>query len=106
MNDERPDNVARLGVEPPPEAPPPVSRPSRLHGLSISGLAFFALTGIVCLFLSATVDVSGDSAEGFLVGVAVSALGFLVCAAVAVFTAARDTYATGRKGPGDAHDGA
>jgi hypothetical protein len=97
LNHDGGENVVPLGVEPPAVPPAPVTRPGRLHGLSIAGIAFFALVGSVALFLFVTVSWPRGMSSWILGIFFLSAVGFMVSASVAVFSAARDTYATGKR---------
>jgi hypothetical protein len=71
---------------------PAASRPSRLHGVAIAGMAAFAVVGILATLAFITVGWPGRI--GRFVGGAIfmSVVGFLACASAAVLTAARDTY--------------
>ena len=93
-------NVVPLGaevVEGHGVTPAPSGPTSRLHGLSITGMALFALFGIGSMLAFVTVRWTGAAAGVVVAAVVLSAVGFLVCASAAVFTAARDTYARGRR---------
>jgi uncharacterized membrane protein len=85
--------VVPLGIQPSPEPPAPVSRPGRLHGLSIIGIAASALLGIIATYTYVTVNLSGMPRRGVIAMLLFAILGFLVSAVAAVFSAARDTYA-------------
>ena len=87
---EADEKIVPLGVEPPAALPP--SPPGRLHGIAITGMALFALLGIVALFLLATVQWSDPARRYVFVTIVVSGAGFIAFAAAAVLTAARDTY--------------
>ena len=77
-------------IQPPP---PPASPPSPLHGTAIAGMALCALTGIISLLAFITVRWPGNSSR-FVMGVFIaSGFGLLLCCCLAVFSAARDTYA-------------
>jgi len=92
------DNVRPLGTELPPEPEPAVTRPGRLHGFAITGMALSALVGIVTMFLFITVNWPG-SPRRIVIGILLmSTLSFIAFAAAAVLTAARDTYATSGRG--------
>ena len=89
-------NVVPLGaeaVEGHGVAPPPSPPSSRLHGATIAGMALCALVGIGSMLAFVTVRWAGSTGRVVLGAVIISAVGFLGCAAAAVFTAARDTYA-------------
>ena len=81
------DAVEGHGVAPAPSGPT-----SRLHGLSITGMALSALFGIASMLAFVTVRWSGAAGRLIVVAVVLSAVAFLACASTAVFTAARDTY--------------
>ena len=87
-----------LGKEPIPEPPAAVTRPSRLHGLSIALMATCALVGILATFLFVTVTWPGDTGRFVGAVIFLSAVCFVASAATAVFTAARDTYVIARHG--------
>jgi hypothetical protein len=90
------------GREKPP-ANPAVRRPGRVHGLAIAGMAICSLVGIAATLAFITVGWPGTSGR-FVIGVIfLSVVGFLLCASMAVFAAARDTYARpeGRRERGD-----
>ncbi len=96
---EGPDNdeekVVRLpsDYEPVPE-PQKVSRPGRLHGTFIAGMALSALVGVVSMFAYITVGWP-ENIGRYVIGLFfVSGIVFLTCASGAVFSAARDTYPT------------
>ena len=86
------DEVVRLDTETVPPAPPPPSRPSRLHGITITGMALSALVGIASLLAFVTVTWP-DGVRRYVVGTLImSIVGFLTFSAAAVITAARETY--------------
>ena len=89
-------NVVPLGKEPIPEPPAPVTKPSRLHGLSIASMATCALIGILATFLFVTVSWPGETGRYVGAVIFLAAVGFIASAATAVFTAARDTYVLAR----------
>lgn len=89
-----PKKVTPLGVEPPAEPPAPVTPPGRLHGLAITGMALSALVGIGSMFLFVSVGWPDDTGRYVIAIFFFSAISFIACASAAVFTAARDTYAT------------
>jgi hypothetical protein len=87
-------NIVTLRTEPivkePPRKPTPLSR---LHGIATVGMTLCAFVGIISLLALITVRWPGDSdrfATGALVG---TVFGFMLCGSIAVFSAARDTYA-------------
>ena len=86
------DNVVELPGDPPPPEPERVTPPSRLHGLSIAGMAGCALVGIVAMLAFITVNWSHRAGRVVVAGFVLSGIGFLACASMAVLTAARDTY--------------
>lgn len=89
-------NVIPLGTEPPVETPKQVTRPGRLHGSSIAGMAASALLGIVATYTYVTVNLSGMPRRAVIAILLFAVLGFIVSSAAAVFSAARDTYPTRR----------
>jgi hypothetical protein len=72
---------------------PPASRPGLLHGIATIGMAIFAIVGFLAMFAFITVGWPGDSGRYVIVVVVLAGVGFLASAAIAVFAAARDTYA-------------
>ncbi len=83
-------NVVPLGqpIEPPPEP----RRPGRLHGLAIAGMAVCALVGVISMLAFITVTWPNGTGR-YVVGVFIgSGVGFMTCASLAVFSAARETY--------------
>jgi purine-cytosine permease-like protein len=89
-------NVVPLGAEVADGhdyGPPPSPPSSRLHGLAIAGMALSALLGIGSMLAFVTVRWTGAAGRFIVAVVIVAAIGFLVCASAAVFTAARDMYA-------------
>lgn len=86
------DRIVQLPADYEPEPEPEPSRPGRLHGALISGMALSALVGIATMFAFITVNWS-ESTRGYVLGVFfASILVFLTCASGAVFAAARDTH--------------
>jgi hypothetical protein len=79
-----------------PMAPEPLPKPkplSRLHGLATGGMALCAFVGILSLVALITVRWPGTSSR-YVKGVFIAAgFGLLLCCCIAVFSAARDTYA-------------
>jgi hypothetical protein len=72
---------------------PPESPPGRLHGFAIAGMAVSAVVGFFATFAFITVGWPGSMGR-FVIGIIVVAgIAFLSFSAIAVFTAARDTYA-------------
>ncbi len=90
------NDVVPLGTQPPVEAPPPVTRPGRLHGSSIAGMAASALLGIVATYTYVTVNLTGTPRRAVIAALLFAVAGFVVSSAVAVFSAARDTYPSRR----------
>lgn len=81
------------GVVQAERAAAPASRPGRLHGLAIAGMASFAVLGTVALLAFITVTWPGDVGR-VVVGIVIACvIGFMGCASAAVLSAARDTYA-------------
>lgn len=56
-------------------------------------MALFALAGIISMLAFITVTWPGDSGRYIIAVVFISGIGFLASASIAVFSAARDTYA-------------
>lgn len=103
MTDNEDDRkVVPLGTTPPPEAPPQVTPPTKLHGLATTGMALCALVGILSTFLFITVNWTETSRRYVIVTAFLAGIGFLSFASTAVFTAARDTYANERHRRDDA----
>ena len=94
MTDEDdPQNVVPLGRSVEPTTAEPPRRPGRLHGLAIAGMAVFALVGILSMLAFITVTWPNETGR-YVIGVFIgSGVGFMTCASLAVFSAARDTYA-------------
>ncbi len=93
MSRDDPLNIVPLGVEPAPEEPPPITRPSRLHAWGTNGMTLFALLGIVSML--AFISVRWPNGTGrYVIGALIfSVVGFLFCASMAVSAAMRDSYA-------------
>ena len=89
---EREDNIVRLPGEAPSPIAEQVTPPSRLHGLSIAGMAGCALVGIIAMLAFITVNWSAGAGRVVVATFVLSGIGFLACASTAVLTAARDTY--------------
>ena len=88
-----------MGVEPAAEPPPPAQPRSTLHSIAVTGMSLSALLGICVLFVSIGIGLP-DSGRRVAIAVVVgTAILFLVCASTAVFSAARDTYPSGRSRP-------
>jgi hypothetical protein len=94
--DETDPNVVPLpgGPQPPRR---PATPPGRAHGLATLGMALSAVVGILAALLFITVGWPGESGR-YVIGVVVfSVLGFFLSASIAIFAAARDTYARPRR---------
>lgn len=104
MGDDADGRIVPLDVEPPPAEPPPRVRHSALYSMSLAGMALAALVGIGSMMTFIAVRWPGDTGR-YVVGVfLVAIVVFLVSAATALFTAARETYAPREQPPGnDAH---
>ena len=87
------DEVVRLPREHEPIPEVPVTPPGRMHGLAIAGMAVCALVGIIAMFGFITINWPGNSSRYIVFAFVAAGLGFLTCAAAAVLSAARDTYA-------------
>ena len=89
-------NVIRLDTDPAPMEgkPAETTRPGRLHGAAIAGMAFCALTGILAMFAFITIGWPGDSGRNVIAVFVAAGVGFVACASAAVFAAARDAYRT------------
>ena len=74
-------------------AKPAASRPGTLHGVATITMAAFAIIGFLAMFAFITVGWPGNSGRYVIVVVVLAGVGFLASAAIAVFAAARDTYA-------------
>jgi hypothetical protein len=77
-----------------PPARPPSGPHSKLHAISISGIATSALLGIVSMIAFITVRWPGDTGRFVIALLIFSIVGFLASASIAVFSAAKDTYAS------------
>ncbi|MEA2507915.1 MAG: hypothetical protein QOH48_2533 [Actinomycetota bacterium] len=89
-----PQNIIRLRAEPLRSEPAPKpKRLGRLHSTATGGMALCAFLGIFSLLALITVRWPGNT-NRYAVGLLLFAgLGFLLCGSIAVFSAARDTYA-------------
>jgi hypothetical protein len=95
MNDksERPAEVVPIPDQTASPSTPTSRRPGRVHGLAIAGMALCSLVGIGATLAYITVGWPGDSGRYVIAVIFVSVLGFLLSASMAIFAAARDTYA-------------
>ena len=64
-----------------------------MHGIATIAMASFAIIGFLAMFAFITVGWPGNSGRYVIVVVVLAGVGFLASAAIAVFAAARDTYA-------------
>jgi hypothetical protein len=97
------DNIVNLRAEPVVTEPPAKSKPlSRLHGVATAGMALCAFAGIFSLLALITVRWPGNSNRYAMAMFVTSGLGLLLCCCIAVFSAARDTYA--RNGASVTHE--
>jgi hypothetical protein len=94
--DEADPNVVSLPGEQPPA--PPVTPPGKVHGLATAGMALCAVVGIVATLLFITIRWPGESGRFVVATVVLAGLGFFLCASIAIFAAARDTYARSPRG--------
>jgi hypothetical protein len=62
-------------------------------------MALFALLGIAAMLAFITVSWPDDTSRYVLIVFTVSVIGFMTCAATAVFSAARDTYPRHKREP-------
>lgn len=93
-----PDNVVSLGKAPIVE-PTPVAamRPQKpLHRAAIAGMTICAIVGILSMLAFITVSWPEESGRYMIAVFIGSGVGFLASASIAVFSAARETYATPR----------
>jgi multisubunit Na+/H+ antiporter MnhB subunit len=79
-----------LGKEAPPDPSP--TPPGRTHGLAITGMALFAIAGVITLVALITVNWTEEASRYLIVAFVGAGIGFLASASVAVLSAARDTY--------------
>ena len=93
--------VIPIGIRPPPEPEPPRAKHSALYSLALVGMALGALVGIGAMMTFVAVRWP-DGTGKYVVAVFLGALVvFLASAAIAVFTAARETYASPHGGSDD-----
>jgi hypothetical protein len=87
-------NIVNLRAEPLVTEPAPKPQPlSRLHGIATGGMALCAFAGIISLLALITVRWPGNSNRYIMALFISSGIGLLLCCCIAVFSAARDTYA-------------
>ncbi|MGH2735897.1 MAG: hypothetical protein ACRDKZ_09980 [Actinomycetota bacterium] len=79
----------------------PRRRIGRLHGTAIVGMALSALLGIFSMLAFITINWPGKLGDYVVVVIVFSVVGFMASAIVAVFSAARDTYARPDKDASD-----
>ena len=89
------NNVVPLPGDAPVHGPPPPSPPGRMHGSAIAGMGVSAIVGIAAMLAFITVTWPERIARLLIVVCLIAGLTFMTCAALAVFTAARDTYRNG-----------
>jgi hypothetical protein len=90
------DDVAEVVEIPGAEKPHPITavrRPGKVHGLAIAGMAICSLVGIAATLAFITVGWPGTTGRYVIAVIFLSVVGFFLCASMAVFAAARDTYA-------------
>lgn len=88
---ERDDNIVPLPAAPQP--PPKHTRPGRLHGIAIIGLAASAIVGIGTTLMFFTISWPGTTGRYLVLVIVLAVTAFLCFAIIAFFAAARDTYA-------------
>lgn len=85
--------VVPLGVTPPPEPERPRVVHSALYSVALAGMAVGALVGIAAMMSFVAVRWPAGTGR-YVIGVFLAALVvFLASASIALFTAARETYA-------------
>lgn len=82
-------------MAPNPTMPPP-ARHTGSHGLVVTLMAVFALIGIGAMFAFATVHWPEDTGRYVMAVFVLSVVGFIACASIAVFTAARASTTSAR----------
>ncbi|MGH2730134.1 MAG: hypothetical protein ACRDJI_05930 [Actinomycetota bacterium] len=92
------EDVVRLPTGLVETPPPPPTPPGRLHGAATAGAALFGGLSLVSALSFVTVTWPEDTGRYVKVALVGSVLAFIVCSVTAIFAAARDTYAPGRKG--------
>ncbi len=85
--------IVPLGVEPPPEEPVVVTRPSRLHAWGTNGMTLFAFVGILATIVFISIRWPDNTGRYVIATLIFSIVGFLFCASMAVSAAMRDSYA-------------
>ncbi|HVM35374.1 MAG TPA: hypothetical protein VM784_08525 [Actinomycetota bacterium] len=80
-------------VAPRPAAPPP-ARHGGSHGFVVTLMAAFAVIGICAMFAFITVKWPGETSRYVIAVFVFSVVGFISCASIAVFTAARGMVAS------------
>ncbi len=70
---------------------------SRLHAIAVAGAGVFGVAAVVSFLAFLTVNWAGSARRLVIAAVMFSIVAFLASTAIAVFGAARDTYA--RRGP-------
>ncbi|MBA2273947.1 MAG: hypothetical protein H0W21_08635 [Actinobacteria bacterium] len=68
------------------------TRRRSLHALATTGVAVFAVTGLLAMLAFVTVGWPGNTGRYLMAIFIGSVIGCLSCASAAVFTAARSTY--------------
>lgn len=97
----RSENVVSLGRAPIVDPPPPPRVQGALHRAAIASMTICAVIGILSMLAFITVTWPNDTGR-YAIGVFIGAgIGFLASASVAVFSAARDTYAAPKKDGSD-----
>lgn len=95
MSDDTDDSgeVVEIPGREKPRPIPAVRRPGKIHGLAIAGMAICSLVGIATTLAFITVGWPGTTGRYLIAIIFLSVVGFFLCASMAVFAAARDTYA-------------
>jgi hypothetical protein len=83
----------RLPADHVPPAPPRHKSLGRMHSIATAGMALSAAVGILAMLAFVTVGWPGRSGRYVVVAAVVAALVFVTSASIAVFAAARHTYA-------------